>query len=104
MQVLILNGSPRKGGNTQVALGEMKKVFEENGVSYTQLDVGTKDIRGCIACGKCAKICPDIKIENNLSRISSGVDTNKYGKEVAEACPTGAIVLKTREKENTDEK
>lgn len=58
----------------------------------------------CIACGKCAKICPDIKIENNLSRISSGVDTNKYGKELAEACPTGAIVLKTREKENTDEK
>ena len=30
MQVLILNGSPRKGGNTQVALGEMKKIFDED--------------------------------------------------------------------------
>ncbi|MDY3780937.1 MAG: flavodoxin family protein [Candidatus Faecousia sp.] len=56
MHVLILNGSPRKGGNTEIALGEMKKIFDESGVTYTQLDVGTKDIRGCIACGKCGTL------------------------------------------------
>ena len=33
-KVLILNGSPRKDGNTTVAVKEMEKVFAENGVEY----------------------------------------------------------------------
>lgn len=45
----------------------------------------------CIACQKCAKICNEIKIENNLSYIPSSVDAQKYGKQLADACPTGAI-------------
>lgn len=32
MNVLMLNGSPRKNGNTAIALEEMKKVFEAEGV------------------------------------------------------------------------
>lgn len=56
MNVLILNGSPRKGGNTELALGEMKRIFDENGVSYSQLDVGMQNNRGCIACNQCGKL------------------------------------------------
>ncbi len=51
----------------------------------------------CIACGKCAKIVPEITIENNLSYIPASVSAEKFGKELSEACPTGAIIYKKPE-------
>ena len=53
--VLIINGSPRAGGNTAIAVREMEAVFRENGVEVTTVQIGGKAIRGCIACGKCAE-------------------------------------------------
>lgn len=53
-KVLIINGSPRAGGNTAIAVREMEAVFRENGVEVTTVQIGGKAIRGCIACGKCA--------------------------------------------------
>ena len=55
MKVLIINGSPRLNGNTSIALNEMVKVFEKEGVDAEVVRVGNKDIRGCIACGSCRK-------------------------------------------------
>ena len=52
-KVLIINGSPRVNGNTFVAVREMEKVFAEEGVETEVVQVGNKDIRGCIACGYC---------------------------------------------------
>lgn len=49
----MINGSPRKGSNCGIALGEMKKIFEEAGIEYTEFVVGNKNIRGCIACQHC---------------------------------------------------
>ena len=51
----MINGSPRLNGNTSIALDEMKKVFEEEGVEAEIVQVGNKNVRGCIACNKCAK-------------------------------------------------
>ena len=56
MKVLMINGSPRLNGNTSIALDEMKKVFEEEGVEAEIVQVGNKNVRGCIACNKCAEI------------------------------------------------
>ena len=53
MKVLMLNGSPRIDGNTTVALKEMEQVFLENDIQVETVQVGNKDIRGCIACGHC---------------------------------------------------
>ena len=53
MKVLMLNGSPRVGGNTSIALREMETVFKASGVEVETVQVGNRDIRGCIACGKC---------------------------------------------------
>lgn len=53
MKVLIINGSPRAGGNTSIALNEMIQVFQEEGVEVETVDVGMKNIHGCIACTKC---------------------------------------------------
>lgn len=56
MKVLILNGSPRINGNTTLAVNEMEKIFAEEGIETKHIQIGNKDIRGCIACGKCSEL------------------------------------------------
>ena len=55
MKVLMINGSPRKDGNTSIALKEMEKTFFEEGIEVETVQIGNKDVRGCIACGRCAE-------------------------------------------------
>lgn len=56
MKVLMINGSPRTGGNISLALSEMEKVFAEQGIEVEILQIGKMDIRGCIACGRCGEL------------------------------------------------
>lgn len=64
MKVLMLNGSPRPNGNTAIALKEMEKIFTAEGVEVETIQLGNKDIRGCIACMGCRKtgkcVFPDL--------------------------------------------
>ncbi len=53
MKVLILNGSPRKNGNTSIAVNELKTQFEKEGVETEIIDIGSEAIRGCMACNYC---------------------------------------------------
>ena len=55
MKVLIINGSPRVNGNTTIALNEMVNVFAEENIETEVVQIGNKDIRGCIACGTCSQ-------------------------------------------------
>lgn len=55
MKVLMINGSPRAKGNTYIALHEMEKVFDGQGIETEILQVGNLDIRSCIGCGVCSK-------------------------------------------------
>lgn len=55
MKVLMLNGSPHVRGNTALALAEMGKIFAENGIETEIIQVGSKSIRGCMACGYCSE-------------------------------------------------
>lgn len=55
MKVLMINGSPRRNGNTAIALGEMEKVFSDEGIEVERIQVGARDIRGCIGCHHCMK-------------------------------------------------
>ena len=56
LKVLLLNGSPRANGNTAMALREMEKVFQESGVECETVLIGSQAIRGCVACGGCARL------------------------------------------------
>lgn len=69
MRVLLINGSPRVGGNTAVALAEMEKVFAKNGIETETVQVGNRDIRGCVACFQCVKTgkCAIDDIVNELA-------------------------------------
>lgn len=53
MKVLLINGSPRKEGNTYLALQEVANQLHANGIETEMLSVGVKPVRGCIACGQC---------------------------------------------------
>ena len=56
MKVLILNGSPRVEGNTDIAVKEAVKVLKDEGLETDVLRVGGKDVRGCIACNRCSEL------------------------------------------------
>ena len=53
MKVLLINGSPHPKGCTFTALSTVATQLEKNGVESQMIQIGSKAIRGCIACGKC---------------------------------------------------
>lgn len=53
MKVLMINGSPRVNGNTQIALREMEKTFKQENIETEILQIGSQAVRGCTACGFC---------------------------------------------------
>lgn len=55
LKVLIINGSPRVDGNTTLAIKEMEKIFDQEGVQYEAVRVGNQTVRGCVACESCYK-------------------------------------------------
>ncbi len=55
MKILILNGSPRINGNTTIALNEMIKIFDNEGIETECIQLGNLGIRGCVACRYCMK-------------------------------------------------
>lgn len=53
MKVLLINGSPRKNGNTYIALSEIAGQLEKHGIESEIVWIGVKAVQGCIACYKC---------------------------------------------------
>ncbi|MBM7871666.1 multimeric flavodoxin WrbA [Clostridium pascui] len=54
MKVLLINGSPKARGCTYTALTEVVTALEKEGIETEIFHVGTKPIRGCMACGGCS--------------------------------------------------
>ena len=94
MKVLLINGSPRKDGNTAIALNEMIKVFESQGIETELLHIGGKDIRGCIACGKCRQLghCVFDDIVVQASQKLAEADGLVVGSPVYYAAANGTVV------------
>ncbi len=94
MKVLMINGSPRKGGNTSLALAEMVKVFEEEGIETEIVELGGKDIRGCEACGACYKGggCRFDDIVNETAPKFEEADGLVLASPVYYASPNGTIL------------
>ena len=53
MKVILLNGSPHVDGCTARALKEVSDTLISEGIDTEIINVGNKDIRGCIACNTC---------------------------------------------------
>ena len=55
MNVIAINGSPKAEGNTYHGLKIVCDSLETEGISTEIIQVGDKNIRGCLACGACAR-------------------------------------------------
>ena len=53
MKVLVINGSPHLQGCTDRALCEAEEILKSCGVEVERVNVGNKDVRGCIGCNFC---------------------------------------------------
>ena len=94
MKVLMLNGSPRPEGNTSAALREMERIFQTEGVETEIIQVGGMDIRGCVACGACAKLgrCAFDDIVNELASKFESCDGLVVGSPVYYASANATLV------------
>ena len=95
MKVLMINGSPRVNGNTSVALAQMQKVFEKNGIESEIVQVGNKEIRGCMSCGYCfknGKCAIDDIVNNELAEKFEQCDGLVVASPVYYASANGTLV------------
>lgn len=96
MKVLIINGSPRAKGNTSIALAEVAKTLETEGIETITIAIGTQPVRGCVACGSCRKndsVCAfSDPLYNQLCAIlDEGIDGLVVGSPVYYAGPNGSL-------------
>lgn len=102
MKVLLINGSPRKNGNTHMALSEIAKVLNEEGIDSEIVWIGTKPIRGCIACGRCKSGQPyadghrgcifNDDVCNEIGNRYAEADGFVFGSPVYYGQPNGALL------------
>ncbi|AQS06124.1 flavodoxin family protein [Clostridium beijerinckii] len=55
MKVVAFNGSPKKNGNTYEAIKAVAEELKKENIDVEIVHVGNKVIRGCMACGGCAR-------------------------------------------------
>ncbi|MBQ2085130.1 MAG: flavodoxin family protein [Oscillospiraceae bacterium] len=93
-KVLLLNGSPRANGCTATALQEMVSVFEKEGIDTEIIQVGNKDIRGCIACGRCGELgkCVFDDLVNEVAEKLRDADGMVIGSPVYYGSPNGTMI------------
>ncbi len=93
-KVLLLNGSPKADGCTATALKEMIAVFNEEGIDTEIIQVGNKDIRGCVSCGYCEKNdkCVVNDLVNEVASKFEQADGLVVGSPVYYSSPNGTIL------------
>jgi len=93
-KVLLLNGSPRANGCTATALQEMIKTFEAEGIETELIQIGNKNIRGCIACNKCDELgkCVFDDLVNEVAQKLDAADGLVVGSPVYYSSPNGTVL------------
>lgn len=97
MKVLLINGSARRNGNTSLALQEVTKSLEKQGIETEIVHIGAKAVRGCIACGQCSAkglghCVFDDDICNSMLEKMAGADALVVGSPVYYGIPNGSIL------------
>ena len=97
MKVLLINGSPRKNGNTFTALSEIAKTLQAEGIESEIVWIGNKPVRGCIACGTCkmkndGRCVFDDDVCNSISAQFAESDGFVFASPVYYGQPNGALL------------
>lgn len=93
MKVLMLNGSSREKGNTYLALNEIGKQLNEEGIDYEIFNIGADPVRDCIGCGQCSEkgcVFDDDKVNEFIAKAKEA-DGFVFGTPVYYAHPSGRI-------------
>ena len=93
-KILLLNGSPRKNGCTATALNEMVRIFQQEYIDTEIIQIGSKDIRGCISCNTCSKTgrCVFDDLVNEVASKFETADGLVVGSPVYYASPNGTLI------------
>ena len=93
MKVILINGSPRKGSNTSLGIKEMQKIFTQENIETEVIDIGTKEVRGCIACGKCGQTgkCVFDDVVNEVAQKLESADGMVVGSPVYYSAPNASV-------------
>ncbi len=93
-KVLLINGSPHAKGCTALALEEMIRVFQEEGIETQLIHVGNKDIRGCVSCNACSKRgkCVFDDAVNEIAPLFEAADGLVVGSPVYYGSPNGTLL------------
>lgn len=80
MKLLIINGSPRKGGNTDKIVSVLRKIAEKKSLKTEEIVLRDIEIKLCDGCLKCAKSlpCPNIKDEFSKKYLPKIADYDAY--------------------------
>lgn len=94
MKVLIINGSPNINGATSRAILEMTNIFKENNFEYEVVNIGNKDIRGCIDCSSCRTNfkCVFDDIVNDIAKKFEEADGLVLASPVYYASANGSLI------------
>lgn len=94
MKVLLLNGGPHKDGCTNVALSEVAKALNLEGIETEIMHVGADQTHGCMGCGGCGStgrcVYEDDKLNQVIEKLDE-VDGLIVGSPVHYAAAAGAI-------------
>lgn len=94
MKVLLINGSPRKEGNTFTALTEVASALGKEGIDSEIVSIGNKAVQGCIACNKCNELGRCIFKDNLYDTIREKLKDSDgiiVGSPVYYAGPNGSL-------------
>ena len=97
MKVLLINGSPRKEGNTFIALSEIANQLATHGIESEIMQIGTKPTRGCIVCGTCKakgnhRCAFDDDLCNRVNEKMESADAIIVGSPVYYGQPNGSLM------------
>ena len=69
MKIIAVNGSPRKGGNTDLLLDEMLRIIERNQIGTETIFLRDLDLKPCDACKYCRQHPGKCHIEDDFPPI-----------------------------------
>ena len=94
MHILLINGSPHEKGCTYTALAEVEKALHAGGIGTRWFHLGSRPVRGCVACGGCRKAGKCVFDDDGCNQLSAMIreaDGVVIGSPVYYAGPNGAL-------------
>ena len=94
MKVMLINGSSRPDGCTSVALAEVARTLNAEGIETETIFIGNQPMTDCIACNRCRELgrCAFDDCVNEFVAKAAEADGFVFGSPVYYAHPSGRLL------------